>query len=106
LDVLELVEKKLLRMRPNERAECKEIFDKFRDFHNRCQEEWYCTKPIYRPQRTPSTLSELVASPIATSFHKEEAYQLAPERRTSFDIEMEPDIEMESDVENGINGGE
>ncbi len=123
-------------MRPKERAECKEIVDKFRDFHKRCQEDWYCTKPICKPQRTPTTLSELMATPVATSFHeamkrpemsqettiqqrmyptsgkinghwsprrvstapeprqsygsrKEEAYQLAPERRTLSDYEME-----------------
>jgi hypothetical protein len=127
-------------MRPDERAECKEIVDKFRDFHDRCQDEWYCTKTIRRPQRTSTTLSELMATPTATAFHetkkrfemssfmeqestilqrmhstsgninghrsprrvstapeprqsheyhKEEAYQLAPERRAVFDFEME-----------------
>jgi hypothetical protein len=127
-------------MRPSERAECKEIVDKFQEFNSRCQDGWYCTKPISRPQRTPTTLSELMATPIATCFHetmkinemspvieqestirqkmhstsgkinghrsprrvstapeprqsyiyhKKEAYQLAPERTTLFDSEME-----------------
>jgi len=87
LDVLELVEKKLLRMRPSERAECKEIVDKFQEFNSKCQDGWYCTKPISRPQRTPTTLSELMATPIATCFH--EIMKIN---------EMSPVIEQESTI--------
>ena len=89
MDVLELVEKKLLRMRPSERAECKEIVNKFQEFNSRCQDGWYCTKPISRPQRTPTTLSELMATPIATCFHEtKKINEMSPVNRTKSTIQQ------------------
>ncbi len=66
-DMLDFIEKKLLRMNPNARAKCSDIVKEFAAMRQRCQEnEGYCTTPnptqFTGDVRTPTDLSELSAN--------------------------------------------
>ena len=70
MDVLGLVEKKLLRMNPCERANCGEIVEKFKEINRRCQDQGYCTERVSKPQRAGTNLSELTATPLVPTFQE------------------------------------
>lgn len=68
LDVLDLVQNRLLRMDPAKRANCRDIVETFRKFDERCtQNATYCTQSVYsKPRRASTGLSQLTA-PTSTS---------------------------------------
>ena len=63
-ELIEYIDKKLLRMRPDERATCDEIVAKFTDMHEKClQDENYCTEIVCNTiDRTGTHNSTLDAS--------------------------------------------
>ncbi|KAN0102709.1 kinase-like protein [Hyaloscypha variabilis] len=65
-DLLEFVEKRMLRMGPKKRAGCDEIVDKFADLHRMCSEDPdYSTKRLQvPPHRAATDLSVLKASAL------------------------------------------
>jgi hypothetical protein len=65
-DLLEFVEKRMLRMGPKKRAGCDEIVHKFADLHRMCSEDLdYCTKRLQvPPHRAATDLSVLKASAL------------------------------------------
>jgi hypothetical protein len=73
--VLELVEKKLLRMRPKERADCGQIVERLREINERCKDNGYCIDPVSKPQRAGTNLSELTATPLLSSLQENSRLQ-------------------------------
>lgn len=61
VDVLDFIEQKMLRMRPEKRATCKEVVQKFREIRERASvEENYCLQPVPgHPKRVKTDLSTL-----------------------------------------------
>lgn len=76
LDLLNLLETKLLRMRPNERANCEGIVEKLKEINARCKDDTYCTERVHKPQRAETNLSELMATPLAPSFQEVEKKEM------------------------------
>lgn len=68
-DMLELIETRLLRMRPEVRAQCDEVVANLKTLHDRClTDKGYCTDPVpSKPRRADTALSELVATPYIYS---------------------------------------
>jgi hypothetical protein len=68
-DLLTFIKDRLLRVGPGNRADSKEIVEKFAELHREClNDQDYCTKRFKKiPQRTGSGLSELAASSIHLS---------------------------------------
>jgi hypothetical protein len=89
LDLLDLVEEDLFRMRPEKRKNCEEIVRKLKEINAKCTEketgEAYCTKFSSKPRRTSTNISELTEeseemtaselleeAPVGTSSHAAE----------------------------------
>jgi hypothetical protein len=65
LDMLDMIEKDLLRMTPSNRVNCDRIVKSFEEFQRKCDltpDNDYCTNPIFRPKRAATNLSELERS--------------------------------------------
>jgi hypothetical protein len=84
LDVLELVEDRLLRMDPANRASCGEIVEAFRDFDRACSlDARYCTEPVYsKPRRASTDLSQLMAT--TSTFSREIKIMPSSEHESRF----------------------
>ncbi|RDL36219.1 uncharacterized protein BP5553_06831 [Venustampulla echinocandica] len=65
-DILTFIKKRLLRMDPKNRADCKEIVEKFRELNNLClADPDYCTKRVkVTPTRSGTDLSEVSESTL------------------------------------------
>ena len=87
LDILDVIERHLMRLRVSERADCDEIVKRFGAIKERCdQDPGYCTRRTQRElPRTPTDLSEDLSErvTIAISPEMEEEYnQLLPNIET------------------------
>ncbi len=66
-------------MKPAKRASCGEVVKSLKDINERClQVDGYCTKSVWIPRRSSTDLSELMATPTASSWQIKKRADMTP----------------------------